>query len=163
MAVLLYKLDERMLHGQVVSTFGRVLKPDEFIVVNEATSKDEEQKTLLELALPAGAEFDIVSPKTYAKIDKDNDYWGNKTFVVFRRIEDVIESIENGANIPWLNCAGFYQDPKAVEEQTNYGINLWVTASDKKALRWLEDHGVELKYQVSHTTTPCALSAKVKY
>ena len=163
MAVLLYKLDERMLHGQVVSTFGRVLKPDEFIVVNEATSKDEEQKTLLELALPAGAEFDIVSPKTYAKIDKDNDYWGNKTFVVFRRIEDVVESIENGATIPWLNCAGFYQDPKASEEQTNYGINLWVTASDKKALRWLEDHGVELKYQVSHTTTPCALSAKVKY
>ena len=163
MAVVLYKLDERMLHGQVVTTFGRVLKPDEFIVVNEATSKDESQKTLLELALPAGSEFDIVSPKTYAKIDKENDFWGSKTFVVFRRIEDVIEAIENGAKVPWLNCAGFYQDPNATQEQTNYGVNLWVTESDKKALRWLADHGVELTYQVSHHSQPSPLDKKFKY
>ncbi|MDD6467587.1 MAG: PTS sugar transporter subunit IIB [Erysipelotrichaceae bacterium] len=163
MSVELYKLDERMLHGQVVSTFGRILKPDEFIVVNEGVSKDENARTLLELALPGGAEFDCVSPKTYAKINKENDYWGTKTFVVFRRITDVVESIENGAVIPWLNCAGFYQDPNATEHQENYGINLWITETDKKHLRWLEDHGVELRYQVAHTTPSCALKDKVKY
>ena len=163
MAVALYKLDERMLHGQVISTFGRIMNPDEFIFVNEGVSKDEEARTLLELALPGGAEFDVVSPKTFAKIDQEDDYWGTKTFVVFRYITDAKEAIEHGAKIPNLNCAGFYQRPDSAEPQTNYGINLWLTDSDKEVLLWLEAHGVELWYQVQYQNSKSALRDVVKF
>lgn len=163
MAVEMYKLDGRMLHGQVLSTFGRILNPDEFLVVNEEVANDDSQRIVLEIAVPAGAEFDVVSPKTYGKIFQENDYWGTKTFVVFRYITDVVEAYKAGAKIPVLNAAGFYQDPKSKLPQTNYGVNLWITEEDKKNLRWLEDQGVKLIYRVSHLTSEEPLSKYVKY
>ena len=163
MAVELYKLDGRMLHGQVLSTFGRILNPDEFIVVNEKVAKDDSERVVLEIAVPGDADFDCVSPKSYAKIFQENDYFGTKTFVVFRYITDVVEAVEAGAQIPYLNAAGFYQNPKSELPQTNYGVNLWITEEDKKHLRWLEDHGVKLTYKVSHMTPEEPLNKYVKY
>ena len=101
--------------------------------------------------------------KTYAKIFQENDYFGTKTFVVFRYITDVVEAVEAGAQIPYLNAAGFYQNPKSELPQTNYGVNLWITEEDKKHLRWLEDHGVKLTYKVSHMTPEEPLNKYVKY
>ena len=61
MAVIQYRLDGRMLHGQV-SNFARSLNIDEFVVVNEKTAQDPTQVMLLELAA-LNADVDVVSPR----------------------------------------------------------------------------------------------------
>jgi len=162
MAVEIFRVDERMLHGQVVTTFSKVMNIDEFIVVNDIVAKDEEQKTLLELALPAGAQFDVVSCKTFANISKENDFWGNHTFVVFRYIDDALECVKLGAKIGSLNIGGMYSRanrPTEVKEE----IALFVDDTDRKAFRELEDLGVKLNYRVSFYNNEVPLSKVVKY
>ena len=61
MAVIQYRLDGRMLHGQV-SNFARALNIEEFVVINEKTANDPTQVMLLELAA-LNAEVDAVSPQ----------------------------------------------------------------------------------------------------
>ena len=46
MAVIQYRLDGRMLHGQV-SNFARALNIEEFVVINEKTANDPTQVMLL--------------------------------------------------------------------------------------------------------------------
>ena len=46
MAVIQYRLDGRMLHGQV-SNFARALNIEEFVVINEKTANDPTQVCLL--------------------------------------------------------------------------------------------------------------------
>lgn len=162
MAVEIFRVDERMLHGQVVTTFSKVLNIDEYIVVNDVVAKDEEQRTLLELALPAGAQFDCVSCKTFAKIDSEQDYWGNHTFVVFRYIDDALECVKLGANIKKLNIGGMYSRanrPTEVKEE----IALFVDDHDREVFRELENLGVELTYRVSFYNNELPLNKVVKY
>ena len=48
MAVEMFRIDERMLHGQVMTTFSKVLNIDEYIVVNTEVSKDEQQREIVD-------------------------------------------------------------------------------------------------------------------
>ena len=53
MAVIQYRLDGRMLHGQV-SNFARALNIEEFVVINEKTANDPTQVCLLYTSSTAG-------------------------------------------------------------------------------------------------------------
>ncbi len=161
MAVEMFRIDERMLHGQVMTTFSKVLNIDEYIVVNTEVSKDEQQRALLELALPPGADFDVVSPETFAKIDKENDYWGEHTFVVFRYLEDCLAAIKAGAVVKKLTVGGMYS--RGREGEVKEEIALFVADSDRALFRELESLGVELEYRVSFYNNPVPLKNVVKY
>lgn len=162
MSVVLYKIDERMVHGQVVASFAKFLQCDEFIVVNDKVAYDEDQVTLMELAVPAGAELQVVTCAEYADIVKTDDFWGNKTIVVFRYLSDVMKVVEMGVKIDSLNCAGFFQSkdkPNAVK----YNNNLFLDDEDKVNLRKLADMGVELYYQLTFPMQKSPLSSQVKF
>ncbi|MCF0111696.1 MAG: PTS sugar transporter subunit IIB [Erysipelotrichaceae bacterium] len=162
MGVEMFRVDERMLHGQVVTTFSKVMNIDEYIVVNDEVCKDENERTLLELAVPAGADFDCVSCDTFAKIDADNDYWGNHTFVVFRYIDDALACARKGVKIDKLNVGGMYSRPNRPTEK-EYGPALNVDDHDIECFRELEKLGVELIYRVSFYFKEEPLKNKVKY
>ena len=161
MSVILNKIDGKTVCGKVVTNFGRFLGADEYLVVNKEIRADDQQMAMMELSIPGGCEFDVVSPETYAKICKDNDYFGNKTIVVFRYLSDVVKAVEAGATVKKLNCCGIYasEDPNA----TVYNKNLVLGAEDVKELRKLADHGVELVFQPTVQETEVALSAIVQY
>jgi len=40
MAIVKYRVDSRMLHGQTAAAWGKVLHVDEYIVINEKTASN---------------------------------------------------------------------------------------------------------------------------
>ncbi len=162
MSVVLYKIDERLVHGQVVASFAKFLSCDEFIVVNDKVAYDEDQITLMELAVPAGAELQVVTCAEYADIVKTNDFWGKKTIVVFRYLTDVMNVVEMGVKIDSLNCAGFFQS-KEKPNAVKYNNNLFLDDEDKANLRKLADLGIELYYQLTFPMQKSPLTSQVKF
>ncbi len=59
MPVVLYRVDERLIHGQVVVGWGSQLLPDRYVVVDEALVASEWERELYALGVPeeAGALF----------------------------------------------------------------------------------------------------------
>lgn len=53
MAVLLYRVDERLIHGQVVVGWGSVLRPDLIVVVDDDLAASSWEQELYTLGLPA--------------------------------------------------------------------------------------------------------------
>ena len=131
MAVVLWKIDARLVHGQVVTSFGKYFGADEFIVVNDKIAFDEEQINLMEFAVPSDAELGVVTCKEFARIVKENDFFGKRTIVVFQFLDDVMTCVEMGVKIPVLNCAGLFQQ-KDRPDAIRYNQNLYVTEDDKK-------------------------------
>ena len=163
MAVVLWKIDERLVHGQVVTSFGRYFAADEFIVVNDVIAFDDEQIGLMELAIDPGAELGVVTCKEFGRIVAENDFFGKKTIVVFRYLDDVMECVfKYGVKMPVLNCAGLFQR-KDRPDAVRYNQNLYVTEEDKAKFRKLEDHGIKLVYQLTYAMKETALSAQFKY
>lgn len=52
MAVLLYRVDERLIHGQVVVGWGTRLNPDRIVVVDDELALSEWEQELYTLGLP---------------------------------------------------------------------------------------------------------------
>ena len=162
MAVVMWKIDERLVHGQVVTSLGKYFGADEFIVVNDVIAYDDEQISLMELAVPPEAELGVVTCKEFARIFKENDFYGKKTIVVFRYLDDVMTCLEMGVKMPILNCAGLFQR-KDRPDAVRYNQNLYVDDTDKAKFRQLEDAGIKLVYQLTYAMKETPLSSQFKY
>ncbi|HEX7049566.1 MAG TPA: PTS sugar transporter subunit IIB [Longimicrobiales bacterium] len=54
MGIVLYRVDERLIHGQVVVGWGGPLRPDRFIVVDDELADSPWEQDLYTLGLPPG-------------------------------------------------------------------------------------------------------------
>ncbi|HYO47962.1 MAG TPA: PTS sugar transporter subunit IIB [Gemmatimonadota bacterium] len=59
MSVLLFRVDERLIHGQVVVGWARELRPRRIIVVDDDLSKDTLEQSIYRTAIPDGIEADF--------------------------------------------------------------------------------------------------------
>ena len=142
MAVIQYRLDGRMLHGQV-SNFARALNIEEFVVINE---NDPTQVMLLELAA-LNAEVDAVSPQDAYELLTSDELEDYRVMVVFKEIFDAVELVKLGYSMKEIVISGMYA--KDNENKVKAEACLFVDDKDKEAFRFLEDHGVLLTHQIS--------------
>ena len=145
MAVIQYRLDGRMLHGQV-SNFARSLNIDEFVVVNEKTAEDPAQVMLLELAA-LNADVDVVSPRQALELLNSSELDDYRVMVVSKQIEDAVELVELGYEMDELCISGMYASDR--ENKVKVEACLFVGEQDREAFRFLEEHGVLLTHQIS--------------
>ncbi len=54
MPVVLYRIDERLIHGQVVMGWGPELQPERYVVIDDELSTSEWEQDLTRLGLPEG-------------------------------------------------------------------------------------------------------------
>lgn len=64
MPIVLYRVDERLIHGQVIVGWGSSLHPERVIVVDDALAASEWEQELYTLGLPAGLEAVFVNAST---------------------------------------------------------------------------------------------------
>lgn len=145
MAIIKYRVDSRMLHGQTSAAWGKVLHIDEYIVVNEATANDPMQVTLLELA-GAGNEVSVVSPEAAKEIFDTDDFYGNRTMIVFKTIDDAVEIVKLGYHIDELSIGGMFEEKG--RNRVQYEKCLFADDHDIECFRYLDSQGVKLVYQV---------------
>lgn len=143
MSVLQYRLDGRMLHGQV-STFATYLNIDHFIVINEAVSQDDTQVMLLELAA-INATVDVVGPEEAIELIEEDDE-EDRTMVVFKEITDLKEIIELGFIPKEVNISGVYSRDDRVKVDACFFLN----NKDREDLKFIMDSGVQLWYQIQN-------------
>lgn len=64
MPVVLFRVDERLIHGQVVVGWGSVLDPDRIIVVDDEIAASRWEQELYDVGLPADLETEFVDVAT---------------------------------------------------------------------------------------------------
>jgi Phosphotransferase system, mannose/fructose/N-acetylgalactosamine-specific component IIB len=160
MAIKQYRVDGRMLHGQVCTAYGRVLSINEYIVINEAVANDELQVSLLEMAAMTSY-VRVVSPKEAYEIISNNDFEGTSTLIVFKEIDDAVELIELGLKIDAIQIGGMYE--KKGRDRKQYDTALFADDNDIACFRKLEDAGVDLTFQLVPDYQEKKLSNLVKY
>lgn len=160
MAILQYRLDGRMLHGQV-SNFARSLNIDFFVVINEETSKDETAVMLLELAA-LSSEVEVMSPEDARDLLESDELEDYRVMVVFKEIFDAQKFVQCGyKNLNEIVVSGIFQNKSNTKEKC--GPGLFVDDDDRKAFRYLESQEVILSYQIAPEYDKKKLKDVVKY
>jgi mannose/fructose/N-acetylgalactosamine-specific phosphotransferase system component IIB len=63
MSILLYRIDERLIHGQVTVGWGARLRPERLVVVDREVAESDWEQELYLLGVPEGVNAEFVAPE----------------------------------------------------------------------------------------------------
>lgn len=143
MPLLLARIDDRLIHGQVVYGWGRGLAATLFLVVSDALRADPARADLYLLAVPDGACGEVRSvaetlgEETRARIERE------RTILLFAGTDEPLRLREGGFPLTALNLGGLHFAPGR-EAVLPY---LFLEDADRVRLRALERLGVRVAAQ----------------
>jgi PTS system mannose-specific IIB component len=152
MAVEFARVDDRLLHGQVVTTWIKALQIEQCIVVNAAIAADSFQRQLLEMAAPEGMRVVFFAPEKFAEVAAQNPI-KRRTMLLFNHPRDVLCLIQLGFKLNALNIGGMKNDGKKRQITKAVAVN----EDDAALLQGIADAGVSVTIQMVPADTAIPL------
>ena len=158
MNILLTRIDDRFIHGQVVTRWVKEYPADRLIVVSDAVAADELRKSLLISVAPSGMTANVVSVDKMIKAYHSPRYDGVSAFLLFEKPGDVLRLIEGGVTINSVNVGGmrFENDREQITKSVS------VTSDDIAAFRALHALGVQQELRQLPSDTVVDFMTKLK-
>ncbi len=100
---VLARIDTRLLHGQVATTWTKTTMPNRIIVVSDSVAKDELRKNMIIQAAPPGVKANVVPIDKMIQVAKDPRFGKTKALLLFETPQDALRAIEGGVEIDTLN------------------------------------------------------------
>lgn len=100
---VLARIDTRLLHGQVATTWTKTTQPNRIIVVSDGVAKDSLRKSMIEQAAPPGVKANVVPVDKMIQVAKDPRFGNTKAMLLFETPQDALRAVEGGVDIKELN------------------------------------------------------------
>lgn len=158
MQILLARIDDRFIHGQVVTRWVKEFPADRLIVVSDAVAADELRKSLLISVAPSNMTASVVSVEKMIKAYHSPRYEGVSAFLLFENPRDVLRLVEGGVKITSVNVGGmrFENDREQITKSVS------VTRDDIAAFKMLQSLGVKQELRQLPSDTPVDFMTKLK-
>jgi len=95
----LIRIDSRLLHGQVATSWTKTVKPDRIIVVSDSVAKDKLRKNMIMQAAPPGVHANVVPIKKMVEVSKDPRFGDTHALVLFETPEDILKAVNVGLDL----------------------------------------------------------------
>lgn len=143
MPIVLVRLDDRLIHGQVTVKWAHKVNPDRIIVVNDQVAQDPIAKMTLPLAAPAGVKVSILSVNDAVSEHNSNKWDKEKVFIIVKTPFDALGLVKGGVRFDWLDVGqlGYKEGRKHVTRTVS------LSEDEAKALKEVSDMGIKLIYQ----------------
>ena len=100
---VLARVDTRLLHGQVATTWTKTTNPNRIIVVSDSVAHDDLRKKMIEQAAPPGVRANVVPIDKMIQVAKDPRVGNTKAMLLFETPQDALRAIEGGVDIKEIN------------------------------------------------------------
>ena len=145
MNIVLNRIDERLIHGQVLASWAKRLQVREILVIDDQLAHDPFAETVLTMALPSNIIlkiFDIATGSAY--IQKEMDQTPPNTILLVKAPE-VIQQLWNlGYHPDSVNIGGMSAGPS----RKHLCRGLYATDSEISIFQELENNGTAIYVQV---------------
>ncbi|HGJ5875386.1 MAG TPA: PTS mannose transporter subunit IIAB [Arsenophonus sp.] len=141
MLIVLARIDDRLIHGQVATRWTKETKVKRIIVVSDEVAKDHVRSTLLKQVAPPGVTAHVIDIAKCIRVYNNPKYAGERVMLLFTNPTDVLCVVEGGVEIKSVNIGGMaYCDGKT---QVNNAIS--IDNKDIEAFNQLSKRGIELE------------------
>lgn len=141
--IVFCRIDDRLIHGQVVTTWVNVKNIESIIVVNDKVANDKVQKNILTMAAPTGIKVHAFGVQQFADITKKQPI-NKRTMLLFTNSIDVLNLVEAGVEISELNIGGM----RFQEGRKQLTKALSVNLDEELAFKKLLEKGTEITIQM---------------
>jgi len=140
MELILLRIDDRLVHGQVVIGWIPHFEIETVIVASDAAAQDSTQTTLMEMAMPEGVALFVLPVDAAAR--KLRDAGGRRrTMVLVPGPREALRLLESGVVCRAVNVGGLHYTAGRVQ----LGKAIFLGDEDKAALRAIAQRGVALE------------------
>jgi len=102
--VLILRVDDRLIHGQVVAGWARPLGIESIILASDKISQDEWSCNAYGLAIPTGIEFSCVGiKKCIRSINESNK---KRVMIIVESVKEASDLVEEGLEIKKVTIGG---------------------------------------------------------
>jgi mannose/fructose/N-acetylgalactosamine-specific phosphotransferase system component IIB len=149
-SILLARVDDRLIHGQIVVGWVRALEADCLIVANDAVAADPLQRTLLPMAVPPHIKVAILRLSEAAEAVSQGKLPGRRAILLFASLPDAARFLRSGGPLKELNIGGIRLAPGRRVLRTAVALG----PDDVLAARELADAGTSLSLRMVPTELP---------
>jgi PTS system mannose-specific IIB component len=142
MPIVLARIDDRLIHGQITVSWSKISNPDIIAVVDDKVALSEIQRSTLELAAPIGLELVVLGILDgIRELNPRSTRAKKKVFLIVPSPEDILRLIEGGVEVKSINVGqmGFKQGKKQISKTVS------VEKNDIEAFRKLRALGISLE------------------
>jgi len=107
-SVELVRIDDRLVHGQVVEGWLKAQKITHVVVASDTVAADETQKALYFLAIPYGTTLECLSLADAAAAWHSKAWQKGRVLVLGSGPQDVLMLIQKGADVKSINVGGMH-------------------------------------------------------
>jgi mannose/fructose/N-acetylgalactosamine-specific phosphotransferase system component IIB len=143
MPLCLVRIDDRLIHGQVVLGWARALKPDRIVVSNDRIAKNSWERKFYTSSVPSHIKVSFLELEEMARQLLNNLFKNESVMILFESVKDVHTVVEMGVSLSEINIGGLHYREGA-HELLPY---VFLTDEDKSYLRDLVKRSVTLLAQ----------------
>ena len=141
MNIVLARIDDRLIHGQVATVWSKATNCQRIIVCDDEVANDKIRATLLKQVAPAGMKSHVVTLDKAIRVYNNPKYENERCLLLFTKPASVLYLVEHGVDIKSVNIGGmsFHEGKKQVSSAVA------VDAEDIDAFNKLHEKGIELE------------------
>lgn len=155
---VLARIDTRLLHGQVATTWTKSTNPDRIIVVSDNVAHDELRKNMIIQAAPPGVKAHVVPIDKMISVAKDPRFGTTKALLLFETPLDALKAIQGGVDIKTLNVGSMAHSQGKVAVTKALAFD----KDDVKTMREIEKLGVKFDVRKVPADSPENMDAILK-
>lgn len=156
--IVLCRVDTRLLHGQVATTWTKQTNPDRIIVVSDGVAHDDLRKSMIEQAAPPGVHVNVVPVDKMIEVAKDTRFGATKAMLLFETPQDLLRAVDGGVYITKVNLGSMAHSVGKVVVSNAIAMG----EDDVKTLEELQAKGIEFDVRKVPADSPESFDAMIK-
>ena len=150
----LYRVDNRLVHGQIISTWMPHLRLKRFVVINDSIPSSQLRMKMFRMAIPAAVDFQALTVSQAAKWFNETESSDVSTIVLFESIDDAVRLFEAGHPFTNLNLGNVHHGPG----RRSFTPSVFLSDEDLSKLKALFAQGVRCEIRSLPTQDALDLS-----
>ena len=155
MTLKLVRVDDRLIHGQVVAIWLKALGAKRIVIVDDKTARNDFLREILELAAPPGVPVEVHDVERGIERVRELTTDPEPIFVLMRSPLTAVKLREAGIEFPLLNVGGMGAGPG----RKPLYRNISASPEELEAMRRLEAMGTRVELRIVENDRPVMFSS----
>lgn len=157
--IVLARVDDRLIHGQVMTKWAKGMNTNSIFVVDNATASDPFMKDIYMMSTAnSGMTIKVFSTDEVVEYWKNENFGKYRAILLFKSIASVKEVIDKGLPIKKLNLGGI-----AKKKESKFILpNVAVKPEEMEVLKEISGKDIEVFFQIVPDTKYVSLKDALK-
>lgn len=152
--IVLTRIDDRLIHGQVMTAWVKSTQGNRIIIVDDAVAKDQFLQKVMRMAAPPGIKVEVHDVEKGAEVLKEDPKDSERVIVLVKYPHTIEKLVDKGVKIEEFIVGGMGAAPG----RKKFYRNISVSEEEKDIFSRLINKGVKIDIRIVPDDKPIEIS-----